>query len=518
MKKLQKTEKKAFQVNSKHIEIVHKRKEEVARRLDRNWAIEQEGPILRGGNIHYEVAEKTRAVGCGGLGLMQQLVKKLGVAQAIDERVEVLKRHQPYYESDHVLNLIYNVASGGLCLQDVEHRRQDGSYLEALGADKIPAPSTEGDFLRRFSAEDVEDLMEAFNAARLKVWKQQGESFLERADIDVDGTVAPTWGECKQGMGLSYQGEWGYGPLILSLANSNEVLYTVNRSANRPSHEGAAEWLDRSVELVRRGGFRAVRLRGDTDFSLTRHFDRWTEDGVEFVFGMDAHPSFVKRAQSLDQERWTELVRVPRQKAQSEARQRPSNVKEQIVREREYKNLSLAKEEVAEWEYRPVRAQKSYRMIALRKTIQVHKGQQRLFDEVRYHFYVTNVASEELNTPEVVFENNGRCNQENVIEQLKNGVQALRMPSDTLLSNWAYLVIAAQAWNLKAWLGLVLPPELGARKLIRMEFRRFLQQVIQFPCQILRTGRRLVFRLLNVNGWSRLLLEGSLWLRHHRFG
>ena len=138
---------------------------------------------------------------------------------------------------------------------------------------------------------------------------------MERADIDRDGTVAPTWGECKQGMGLSYQGEWGYWPLILSLANSNEVLYTVNRSANRPSHEGAAQWLDRSVALVRRGGFRAVRLRGDTDFSLTRHFDRWTE-----------------------------LVRVPRHKAQSEPRQRPSNVKEQIVREREYLNLSLAKE------------------------------------------------------------------------------------------------------------------------------------------------------------------------------
>ncbi|MDA2930352.1 IS1380 family transposase, partial [Acidobacteria bacterium AH-259-O06] len=433
--------------------------------------------------------------------------------EAIDQGVTVFKRHQPYHESDHILSLIYNVSSGGTRLQDVESRRKNVSYLEAVGAEKIPAPSTAGDFLRRFSEADVVDLMEAVQEPRLKVWRQQAESFFERADLDIDGTIAPTWGECKEGIDVNYKGEWGYGPLMVSLANTGEVLYAVNRPASRPSHEGAPEWIDRAIALVRGGGFRKVRLRGDTDFSLTRHFDRWTDDGVEFNFGIDAHPSFVARADALPEEAWSELVRSSGQQAGKKGRKRRGKVKREIVRRRGFKNLRLEREEVAELEYRPTQAEKTYRMIVLRKSILVEKGQQRLLPETRYHFYVTNVAAEEMTASEVVRENNRRCNQENVIEQLKNGVEALRMPSDTLVSNWAYLVIAAQAWNLKAWLGLVLPHKQRARQILRMEFRRFLQEIIQLPCQILRSGRRLIYRLLQVNSWTRLLLEASAWLK-----
>ena len=232
----------------------------------------------------------------------------------------LLKRHQPYHESDHVLSLIYNVATGGTRYQDIELRRQSVSFLEAVGAEKIPAPSTAGDFVRRFDAPDVVDLMEAVNASRLKVWAQQPARFFQRAEIDVDGTMAPTSGECKEGMEISYDGQWGYAPLIVTLANTGEVLYAVNRSGNRPSHEGAAEWLDRSIELVREAGFRKVRLRGDTDFSLTAHFDRWTEAGVEFDFGIDAHPSFVKWAEALPEARWKELGRGVSTNAPQEGR------------------------------------------------------------------------------------------------------------------------------------------------------------------------------------------------------
>lgn len=499
-------------MKAKHSAIIQKREAEVHQRLRATGQGKKDGPMLDPGTICYEVSAKTRALSCGGLGLLQQLVKSVGLAEAIDQGVTVFKRHQPYHESDHVLNLIYNVSSGGTRLQDVESRRENVSYLEAVGAEKIPAPSTAGDFLRRFSVGDVVDLMEAVQEPRLKVWRQQADRFWERADLDIDGTIAPTWGECKEGMDVSYKGEWGYGPLIVSLANTGEVLYVVNRSASRPSHEGAPEWIDRAIGLVRRGGFRKVRLRGDTDFSLTRHFDRWTDEGVEFNFGIDAHPSFVAGAEHLPEEAWSELVRGSRKQG-GKRRKRRGKVKRQIVRRRGFKNLTLEREEVAELEYRPTQAEKTYRMIVLRKTILVEKGQQRLLPEIRYHFYVTNVSREEMTASEVVKENNRRCNQENVIEQLKNGVQALRLPSDTLVSNWAYLVIAAQAWNLKAWLGLVLPQRQRGWRILRMEFRRFLQEIIQLPCQILRSGRRLIYRLLQVNSWSRLLLEGSAWLK-----
>ena len=501
-------------MNKKHSAIIRKREAEVADRLSPSWNGQDPKPVLSPEVISYEVSEKTGAISYGGLGLLQQVVKWSGLGKAIDQGVKLLKRHQPYHESDHVLNLIYNVATGGTRYQDIEMRRQSVSYLEAVGAEKIPAPSTAGDFVHRFDAPDVVDLMEAVNESRRKVWAQQPARFFQRAEIDVDGTIAPTSGECKEGMDISYDGQWGYAPLIVTLANTGEVLYAVNRSGNRPSHEGAAEWMDRSIELVREAGFRKVRLRGDTDFSLTAHFDRWTEAGVEFDFGIAAHPSFVKWAEGLPEASWKELVRPRQGKGKGKKRrERRDKVKPEIVKERGFKTLTLEREEIAEIDYRPSKAKRTYRMVMLRKTILVEKGQKRLLPQRRYHFYVTNIPAAELGTAGVVRENNQRCNQENVIEQLKNGVEALRMPSDTLVANWAYLLIAAQAWNLKAWMGLVLPARLQARQLVKMEYRRFLREIIEMPCQILRTGRRLVYRLLDVNGWSRLLLEGSKWLK-----
>ena len=472
-------------------------------------------PVLTPGNIHYCVSEKGQGICWGGLGVVQQLATRLGLAESIDRRVRVLKRHLPYHESDHVLSQIYNVVSGGVCLQDGESKRQDGNYRLAVGASRLPAPSTSGDFLRRFSRADVEDLQESFNEGRLKVWLAQPKSWRKLARIDVDGTVAPTSGECKQGMGLSYNGKWGYHPLVVSLANSQEVLYTVNRSGNRPSHDGAVEWIDRAVALARQGGFGKVRLRGDTDFALTAHFDRWSEEGVQFVFGMDAHPSFVARAEQLPEERFRPLERR-KPEPRGPRRRKAVRVKERIVAEKGYKNLVLEHEDVAEMDYRPIKCARDYRMVVLRKRIQVKKGQQRLFDEVRYFFYVSNVRPRELSTVGVVRESNGRCQQENVIEQLKNGVEALRMPSDKLESNWVYLVIAAQAWNLKSWLGLALPQMAGARKLVRMHFRRFFREWVQIPCQVVRRGGRLIFRLLSRNEWTPLLLQGSRLLRTGR--
>lgn len=497
----------------KHIGILENRQQELTGRLDRTTPLSGERAILKGGNIAYEISEKTRAVGFGGLGLVEQLVERLGVADSIDRRVHVLKRHLPYQESDHVLNLLYNVVSGGASLQDLELRRNDLNYLDALGAERIPDPTTAGDFLRRFQEADVIELLEALNEGRVKVWKSQSKRFRQRAILDVDGTPAPTTGECKEGMDLSYQGEWGYSPLIVTLANSNEVVYVVNRSGNRASHAGAVEWIDRSIELVCRGGFRTVRLRGDSAFSLTVHFDRWTDSGVEFIFGMDSHQTFREQAEALPEKAWRKLERGPRYRVKTQKRARRKNVKAAVVKERAYKNLKLEAEHVAEWEYQPARASQTYRMIVLRKSVSMEQGQKRLFEETRYLFYVTNIPPEELSTAEVVFGSNARCNQENVIEQLKNGVAALRMPVSDLVSNWAYRAIAAQAWNLKAWLGMILPANLGAKELVRMEYRRFLASVIHLPCQIVRSGRRLIFRLLSAAGWTRLLLEGSRYLK-----
>ncbi len=479
-------------MNKRDHKIYLRDKQNLDARLARKQFEDQPDAMFKDSNIHYQIADRTRAIGFGGIGAMHKLVCKLGLDKAINENIVLLKYHVPYWESDHVLNIAYNVLTGGTCLEDIERLRNDESYMNGLGAERVPDPTTAGDFLRRFDDTWVFALQETINQARKKVWSLQDDSFRKDAIIDVDGTVAETTGECKEGMDIAYNGIWGYAPLIVTLANTNEVLYLVNRPGSRPSSDGAAEWMDRAIDLTA-PVFKKVWLRGDTDFSLTHHFDRWDEK-VGFVFGYDAKRNLIEMAEALPETAWKTLQRPARYEVKTAARRRPENVKEQVVREREFNNIRLESEQVAEFDYRPAHCRKTYRMVVVRKNLTIEKGESRLFDDVRYFFYITN--DRQMTMQEIVLFANDRCNQENVIGQLKSGVNALRMPSDSLVSNWAYMVIAALAWNLKAWYGLVTIVPATRRDILRMEFKRFLANFIQIPCQIVETGRRLVFRIL----------------------
>lgn len=477
--------------------IVRKKKRKIERRLKRRQWEEQDMPMFRARNIHYEIAERGQGIACGGIGAVHQMVVRSGLVKEIDENLDLLKVHVPYHESDHVLNIAYNVLSGHVRLEDIELNRRDGGYLDALGAQRIPDPTTAGDFTRRFSRDDIVKLMESINTVRGRVWKEGRKEALEEALIDVDGTIAGTYGECKEGMDISHKGIWGYAPLIVSLANTREVLYIENRPGNVPSHTGAVEWIDRAIELVSPAAKR-ICVRGDTDFSLTGNFDRWSKK-VDFVFGMDARAGLIRRAKELPEGAWKALRRKPKYTVKTEERQKPENRKEQIVKEREYKNIRLESERVAEFEYQPEKCAKCYRMVVLEKNLSVERGEKALFDDIRYFFYITTLR--DRTAEEVVVLANGRCDQENVIEQLKNGVNAMKLPVRDLESNWAYMVIASLAWNLKAWFGLLMPKVGRGTQVLKMEFRRFLNTLIRIPCQILRTGRKIVYRVLGYNDW-----------------
>lgn len=486
------TKRSTFQVNKRDHKIYLHDKQNLNTRLVRKQFQDQPGSMFKDANIHYQIAERTRAISFGGIGALHKLVCKLKLDKAINENIVLLQYHLPYWESDHVLNIAYNVLTGGTCLEDIERLRNDETYMNALEADRIPDPTTAGDFLRRFNETWIFALQETFNEIRTKVWELQDSSFRREAIIDVDGTIAGTTGECKEGMDIAYNGIWGYAPLIVTLANTNEVLYLVNRPGSRPSSDGAAEWMDLAIDRVA-SVFKKIWLRGDTDFSLTHNFDRWDEK-VRFVFGYDAKQNLVDMADALAEKRWKPLERPARYEVKTHERQRPENIKKQVVKKREFKNIRLDSEHVAEFDYRPSHCKKIYRMVVVRKNLTIEKGEKRLFDDERYFFYITN--DRKMTPQEIVLFANDRCNQENVISQLKTGVNALRMPSDGLVSNWAYMVIAALAWNLKAWYGLVTAAPAARRDILRMEFKRFLVSYIQIPCQIVATGRRLVYRIL----------------------
>jgi len=484
-------------VNRSYRKILRNRKQRIERRLaPKNWE-DQERPMLKASNIHYEMAPRVQGINCGGIGAMHLMVQRLGLVKDLDEQLHLLKVHLPYHESDHVLNITYNILAGGQRLEDIEVRRQDENFLNGLGAERIPDPTTAGDFTRRFSQEDILSMQECFNRARLAIWKVQPEGFLKEAFIDVDGSIAGTYGECKEGIGLSYKGIWGYAPLIVSLANTHEVLYLANRPGNAASHSGSVEWIDRAIGLVSQVAQR-VTVRGDTDFTHTGQLDRWNEQGVRFILGVDAHPKLVQLAEALGTSAWQRLERVAKYKILTEPRAKATRYKEQIVIEKEFENQKLVGEDVAEIEYQPGKCGYAHRVVIVRKNISVQRGEKALFDEVRYFFYITNRTDK---AAKIVGLANGRCDQENVIEQLKNGVNAMRMPVDDLLSNWAYMVMAALAWNLKAWYGLMVPNRERGLELVKMEFRRFLHAMVLLPCQIVRTSRRVIYRILGYNRW-----------------
>lgn len=482
--------------------ILRARKRRIERRLAGQMA-DRGAPVMAGRNIHYEVSAKTQGIGVGGIGAFHQLAQRIGLVRRIDERLHLLKVHLPYHESDHVLNPAYNILAGGMRLEDIELRRQDSAFLDAVGASRIPDPTTSGDFTRRFGEEDIRVLLDVINETRLGVWEAKAGELLKDALLDIDGTVARTLGECKGGMEFNHTGVWGYHPLIVSLANTKEVLYLVNRPGNVVSHEGCAEWIDRAIRLVKPHAQR-VTLRGDTDFSLTRHLDRWSER-VDFIFGMDACAGLVERANAVPEAAWSVFERPAKHTVKTKPRRKPLNVKEPIVVEREFKNVKLTSEWVTKIRYRPARCGKTYDLVILKKNLSVEKGERVLFDDIRYFFYIT--TRSDLTPAKVVGLANGRGDQENVIEQLKNGVNAMRMPVDNLLSNWAYMVIAALAWNLKAWFAMLMPDRKQGRVVLKMEFRRFLNNFIRLPCQIIRQGRRIIYRLLSYNPWMADFLE-----------
>ena len=501
-------------VKKKDRRTLKKREVEILDRLANEHEF-RSSPMMSARNVAYEVSERVEATAWGGVAAMHQLARSIGLVQALDEKVQVLKIHKPYQESDHALNIALNVLAGGTCLEDLELRRRDVPYMNSLGAQRIPDPATAGDFTRRFAAEAaVLNPMEAINAVRLGVWNERPAKERRKAVIGTEGTLAPTTGERKEGMGLSYKGIWGYHPLVVSLANTREALYRVNRPGNAVSHEGAAAYMDRAVALVR-NAFKEVWLRGDTDFSLTKHFDRWTQEGLRFVFGIDAMKNRVDIAGALEERRWNFLVRRTQDLRPGKRRLRRDPVKERIVKERGYKNIRLESEQVAEFSYRPGKCARDYRVVAVRKNRSVEKGETVLFDDIRYFFYITNDMKMTAR-PAVRFIN-GRCDHENDIEPLKNGIDALRMPSGDLHSNGAYMVMAALAWNLKAWYGIPMPDKKTGAEVVRMEFARFLNGFMALPAQVLKQARQIKLRVLAWTPYVESFLEMFTWMRTRRF-
>jgi hypothetical protein len=500
-------------VNAKSKSALAERKRRISSRIDPRQVPSGVELPSDYGRRRFEVTTRGNVTPFGGVALAAQLIDGLGLREEINGSLSLLRRHRPYTEGDHVLSLALASFCGARALDDLDVLREDEAFLDAVGMQRMPDPTTAGDFLRRFAEEDVGHLMEAINRVRRRCWTSLSKKQKDLATIDVDGTLVNTFGEHKEGTDFNFKGGFGYAPLLVSLANTKEPLYIRNQPGSRPSNDGFVTEVEAAIETVLAGGFKRVRVRGDRAYAVTRHFDGWSQRGIDFVFSMTTHAQLDQLLDALPDAAWKPLEREERGAKGRRRRARSKNVKRQCVRDRGYRSLRLETEHFTEITHRPRKCKRDYRLIVVRKTITVTEGQLELENEERYFGYITNVPSKRLSARDVVAESNARCDQENLIEQMKNDVAALTAPVGCLVSNWAWMVIAALPLSFKAWLSMLHPDKNARHQLRRMQYRRFLRTIVLVPVRVVKQARGLALKILGHASNGALLIEGLSKLR-----
>jgi hypothetical protein len=311
-----------------------------------------------------------------------------------------------------------------------------------LGACRIPDPSTAGDFLRRFTPETLVALQGVIDANRAKVWRQLPRRRRRVATLDMDSTIKEVFGECKQGADFSYNGKWSYHPLLFTLAETHEPLRTINRPGNTASADGAGPALQEVLPLLRQH-FGQVRVRGDSKFYRREVIAACEEHEAAFALVMDHYAVLQENAETLPNAAWQPFYEQEPQEdtdgnSVKKNRHKRRRWRQRIARQRGYTTLHTTNQWVAEFTYTlspqaPDTAYglngRAYRVVVKRQRVETSQGQKLLLSEDRYRFVITNIPPWEMDAAEVFRFAHGRGDQENAIEQLKNGIAALRMPT-----------------------------------------------------------------------------------------
>ena len=447
------------------------------------------GRAFRGRKLDV-VVESSEGTALGGLALATGLCRSLGAAESIDRRVSLLRSRRPFHESDHVLTHVYNLFVGGTAIEDIADLQQSEAVRRMLGTPRIPDPTTAGDFLRRFDRPSIAALDASIDEMQERVWHRRfGRKRSGLGIVDLDSHLRHVYGHQKEGADFTYKGGFGYHPLVISLAETQECLRLINRPGNKASAEGAAAQIESLAPMLRRR-FESVLVRGDSAFARQDVFDACDRNSLGFAMVSGQQSNFEGLAESLNERAWRAFrAQPPRGRPGHSRRRRGRDLRRRRARERGKRDLELKRQWVAEIPYKPARSERVYRLIIRRQRIQ-ESMQGELFEVWRYRYVLTNMSGS-ISAEDVVRLTYRRCDQENVIEQLQNGVAAMRMPTGGFLANWAHLVCARLAHNLKSWLAqLVLP-----REATRWEWKRFRKAFVYIAARVVRTSRRTVLRL-----------------------
>ena len=458
------------------------------------------GPVLRHPKLHLS-SEPSDSTPYGGLALAAGLVRSLDIARDLDRELSLLASHRPFYESDHVLTHVYNLYAGGTCIEDIADLQTSEPVRRILGTDRIPDPTTAGDFLRRFDADALRTLDQVIDQAQEKVWKRRyGKKKAARAIVDLDSCVRPVYGDQKEGTDFTYKGSFGYHPLVISLAGTLECLRLINRPGNKTSADGSETHLRELFPMLGRH-FKQVIVRGDSAFSKQAIFDACEEAGHFFAVVSPQQQNFASLFEALPGHQWKPYrQREEKPGDQRKRRKRGANQRRERARARNKRDLQLQKQWIAEIPYQPDRSQRPYRLIARYQEIEEHE-QGHLFMLTRFRFALSNLPPS-VSAEEVMDLTYQRCDQENLIEQLQSGVSGMRMPTGGMLSNAAFLTCARLAHNLKPWLAqLALPQET-----MRWEWKRFRRAFVYCAARVVHTARQVHVRFADSHRFAGTIL------------
>jgi hypothetical protein len=448
--------------------------------------------------LHLESDPRGNITHYGGLVLAQQFVRRFGVAQRLDQALVLFRRHAPYFESDHVLALMYTLYADGTCLEDQAVLQGSEAIRRLVGACRIPDPTTAGDFLRRFkSAQDLEQLSGVGDEVQEAVWSKlpapvrRHRKKHEMALVDLDGHIKPLYGVQKEGADFSYDGRWSYQPLVVSLAGSGECLKVVNQPGSGHAADGAAEALKEVLPRVKRH-FKSAIVRGDTDFDRADVYQAVIEQGAYFAIGGKLHPNRAALVGAIAEKRWQRFYpRAERNKPSEPARQRRTpNHRKTKAQQRGYRTLSTLQQWISEIDYQPAAVPFACRLIVRRVLIEERDGQGALFKHFRYRLVLSDLPRS-YTAQRIVDLTYQRCDQENLIEQFGHGIAGWRMPVAEFMGNAAWLEIARLAWNLGKWIAQIALPE----EVVRWEWKRFRRHFVYIAAKVLKLGRSWVVRL-----------------------
>jgi hypothetical protein len=476
---------------------------------------EQRGPVFHHRTVRVEVIEREPVTADGGLALAHQLAMRLGLDRSLNQHLHLLRLHLPYHESDHVLTLAYNLFAGGRDLEDIQNLQHSPAMKNLLGACRIPDPTTAGDFLRRFRMEDLAAEQRAIDEARVKVWRKRPKRDRRTGTLDMDSTLKLVYGACKQGAEFSYKGGWSYHPLLFTLAETGEPLRLVNRPGNRPSAEGAAELLGPCLDLLTEN-FAEVFVRGDSKFSEKAILREVVAHGAFFALVQEVHAPIWSAAFHLRETQWKPLRAKPGSRfhpTSGQKRRKRRKWRREVVRRRGYRTLSTTEEWVAEVPYTPPGFDRPFRLVLKRQWIREDR-QLDFLTHYEYRAVITNIPRSRMSASAIVHFAYGRCDQENAIEQAKNGLGAMRMPTGELLANGAFLLAAEIAWCLRAWLSLLALP----RDTRRWEWGWFRRAFVHAPAVIIRQVRSSVVRFHASHRFTPDLVAAMARLRSLDFG